>query len=36
MFEAPEVEKRIVIDKDYVTKKLGSIVEDENAAAYVL
>ncbi|AFG34344.1 ATP-dependent protease HslVU, ATPase subunit [Fervidobacterium pennivorans DSM 9078] len=36
MFEAPEVEKKIVIDKDYVTKKLGKIIEDENAAAYIL
>ncbi|MGC8820988.1 MAG: ATP-dependent protease ATPase subunit HslU [Fervidobacterium sp.] len=37
MFQAPEIEqKKIVIDKDYVTRKLDEIVKDENLSAYIL
>jgi ATP-dependent HslUV protease ATP-binding subunit HslU len=37
MFDAPEVEeKKIVVDSEFVDKKIGSIVQDENMAAYIL
>lgn len=37
MFKAPEVEeKKVVIDKEFVSKKLGGIVQDENLSAYIL
>ncbi|MFN6991240.1 MAG: ATP-dependent protease ATPase subunit HslU [Fervidobacterium sp.] len=37
MFSAPEInEKKIVIDREYVIKKLGDILEDENLSAYIL
>ncbi|ABS60259.1 MULTISPECIES: ATP-dependent protease ATPase subunit HslU [Fervidobacterium] len=37
MFQAPEVDtNKIIIDKNYVTMKLGEIVKDENLSAYIL
>ncbi|MGQ9855455.1 MAG: ATP-dependent protease ATPase subunit HslU [Fervidobacterium sp.] len=37
MFQAPEVEeKKIVIDGEFVVKKLGEIVKDENVSSYIL
>ncbi|WP_448376733.1 ATP-dependent protease ATPase subunit HslU [Fervidobacterium sp.] len=37
MFDAPEVEeKKILVDSEFVNKKIGSIVQDENMAAYIL
>jgi ATP-dependent HslUV protease ATP-binding subunit HslU len=36
-FEAPDMtEKKVVIDKKYVTKKLTDILEDENLSRYIL
>jgi len=37
MFDAPEVEeKKIVVNSEFVDRKIGSIVQDENMAAYIL
>ncbi|RKX55108.1 MAG: HslU--HslV peptidase ATPase subunit [Thermotoga sp.] len=36
-FEAPEVDKKkVVIDAEYVRKKLSSIIEDEDLSSYIL
>ncbi|MCD6443263.1 MAG: ATP-dependent protease ATPase subunit HslU [Thermotogae bacterium] len=36
-FEAPDVdEKKVVIDAEYVRKKLSSIIEDEDLSSYIL
>jgi len=37
MFEAPDIEeKKVVIDKSFVSKKLGHITSDENLSSYIL
>ncbi len=37
MFEAPDIEeKKVIIDKPFVVKKLGPITSDENLSSYIL
>lgn len=37
MFQAPELEeKRVVVDREFVRRKLGDFIKDENLAAYIL
>ncbi|ANQ54480.1 ATP-dependent protease [Thermosipho sp. 1063] len=36
LFEAPDIEERIVVDKDFVNKKLKDIIEDEDLTSYIL
>ncbi|HCI29779.1 MAG TPA: ATP-dependent protease ATPase subunit HslU [Fervidobacterium sp.] len=37
MFEAPDIEeKRVLVDRAFVSNKLGEVVKDENLSAYIL
>ncbi|MBZ4650509.1 ATP-dependent protease ATPase subunit HslU [Thermosipho sp. (in: thermotogales)] len=36
LFEAPEIEEKVIVDADYVTKKLKGIIEDEDLTSYIL
>lgn len=37
MFQAPELEeKKVVVDREFVRRKLGDLIKDENLAAYIL